>query len=104
VPLIQSKDLIETPGPGQYEPVDKLTKGSINPSWSVSKELRDKNYVRSTQGPGPTSYTIPSKIVEGPQYHLGIKPIINPQKNRTTTGPGHYNPRGQSANISYSLR
>ena len=43
--------------------------------------------------PGPTSYNIPSKLKETPEYGFGLRPFIDPQKNRTTTGPGFYDPK-----------
>ena len=42
----------------------------------------------SNSGPGPGSYTIPTKIQDGPKYILGLKPELNPFKGRTETGPG----------------
>ena len=67
----------------------------------MSKDVRDRNFANS--GPGPGSYTIPSKVEEGPKYILGLKPEINPQKNRTETGPGQYNPKKLYSKISYSI-
>ena len=63
----------------------------------MGKEVKDKIFELS--GPGPGSYQIPSKIVSGPQYILGLKPFIDPQKNRTAPGPGLYDPRRQFSKI-----
>eukprot|EP00347_Sterkiella_histriomuscorum_P010747 403375078 len=100
--FVQSKDIIETPGPGQYEPSVKQTKGKINPSWSLSKDQRDK--LLTSVSPGPGSYVVPSKIQEGPKYILGLKPEINPFKNKTEPGPGLYDPRKSETQFSYSIR
>jgi hypothetical protein len=84
--FIKSKDVLIVPGPGQYSPSVKITKGKINPSWSLTKDQRDKQF--SNTGPGPGHYVVPSKIQEGPQFIMGLKPEINPFKNKTEPGPG----------------
>lgn len=57
----------------------------------MSKDQKDKSFANS--GPGPGSYQIPTKILDGPKYVLGLKPQIDPHKNRTKPGPGLYNPQ-----------
>ena len=58
--FIQSKDLILTPGPGQYSPSVKQTKGTISPQWSQQKQSKDQVFAKNTPGPG--QYVVPSKI------------------------------------------
>ena len=54
-----SKDIILSPGPGQYSPTTKYVHKS-KPNWSISKDAKDK--ALPNNGPGPGSYAIPSKI------------------------------------------
>jgi len=89
--FIKSKDIIETPGPGTYAASKNSLKAAQNPSWSMSKDQRDKNF--SNSGPGPGTYQLKPKITEGPKYILGLKPFLDPHKNRTAPGPGFYNPQ-----------
>ena len=90
------------PGPGQYTPSIKQTKGKINPSWSLSKEQRDKIF--NNTGPAPGQYQIASKIQEGPHYIMGLKPELNPFKNKKNEpGPGHYSPEKMAKKLSYSI-
>jgi hypothetical protein len=54
----------------------------------------DKNKrPRTVAHPGPQDYNLPSKISEHAQYGFGLRPFIDAQKNRTTTGPGFYDPK-----------
>ena len=57
--FIVSKDIILSPGPGQYSPTTKYIHKS-KPNWSISKDAKDK--ALPNNGPGPGSYAIPSKI------------------------------------------
>ena len=59
------------PGPGQNTPKYTQSKGKINPSWSQSKEIRDKVYAPNVPGPG--EYVIPTKVGEAPKYIMGLK-------------------------------
>ncbi len=69
--FIASKDQVQVPGPGQYSPSITLSKGKINPSWTVSKDDRDKKFSQTLPGPG--DYTLPPKIGEAPKYIMGLK-------------------------------
>jgi hypothetical protein len=89
--FIASKDIVEAPGPGQYTPKDSHVKGKINPSWSLSKDERDKKY--GPKHPGPGEYKIPTKIGEAPQYIMGLKLQQNVAKGQEhVPGPANYNP------------
>lgn len=89
------------PGPNKYNPgrTDATSKASKMPSWSCSKASRFDTIKKSTPGPG--SYNIASKGVEGYKYTHISKPNINsellshgitasPFKMRTKPGPGEY--------------
>ena len=79
------------PGPGSYSPSYTLTKGKINPSWTVSKDERSKKFNATIPGPG--DYTIPPKIGDAPKYQMGLKlekDYVKEQK--TLPGPTDYNP------------
>ena len=58
----------------------------------------------STTSPGPGQYQIPSRVSEGPKYILGLKPELNPFKNKTEPGPGLYDPKKPDRQFSYSIR
>ena len=60
--------------------------------WSINKIERNKR-AKTVKHPGPQEYNIPSKIVENPRFIFGLRPFIDPQKCRTTTGPGDYDPK-----------
>jgi hypothetical protein len=47
---------------------------------------------------------LPSKISEHAKYGFGLRPFIDPQKCRTTTGPGFYDPKYFDGNQSISLK
>ncbi len=90
------------PGPGQYSPSVKTTKGKINPAWSLSKDQRDK--ILGNSGPGPGSYLEKSRITDGPKYHLGVKTEYNWVSHKGEPGPGKYDPKKPKEHISYSIR
>jgi len=77
----------------------KTSKTNSQPKWSQSKDLRFKDLGPRTPGPG--SYDIRSKGVEGPYYSTRPKPKIHaellakgitapPYKMTTKPGPGLY--------------
>ena len=99
--FIYEKEVSQVPGPGNYDPSIKQAKGKINPSWSLSKDARDRQFAQNSPGPG--KYEIPSQIKDGPKYIMGLKPELNPFKNRTETGPGQYNPEKLHKKLQYSI-
>ena len=89
--FIASKDQVQVPGPGQYSPSFTLSKGKINPSWTVSKDERSKKF--STTIPGPGDYTLPPEIGEAPKYIMGLKLEKDYVKEqRKLPGPTDYSP------------
>ncbi len=89
--FIASKDVVTYPGPGQYSPSITLSKGKINPSWTVSKDARDHKH--NGPVPGPGDYTIPPKIGEAPKYGMGLKLEKDYVKEmRKIPGPADYSP------------
>lgn len=99
--FVNDKTLAHVPGPSKYNPptTDKTSKTNKMPSWSQSKAARFENFAPKTPGPG--SYEIKSRGVEGPRYTTRCKPGINsellaggltatPFKMRTKPGPGEY--------------
>ena len=86
------KIVTNVPGPGAHDPTDVYTtKQGSSLNWSINKNERHPKS-KSVKHPGPQEYSIPSKIVEKPEYGFGLRPPIDPQKCRTTTGPGFYDP------------
>jgi hypothetical protein len=57
-----SKESLSKPGPGNYDPKLITSKGGIRFGSSTRKPLNDPN-----ASPGPGSYNIPSKMIEGPK-------------------------------------
>lgn len=101
-PFIASKDIVEVPGPGNYTPKDKLSKGRIVPSWSLSKDERDK--LKTGGVPGPGEYTLPTKIGETPKYIMGLKLEPNPTKNKELEpGPASYDPIKSQKTLKYTM-
>lgn len=99
--FVNDKRLGHVPGPNNYDPptTDKTSKTNKMPSWSQSKASRFDDFGPKTPGPG--SYEIKSKGVEGPKFTTRSKPGINaellsggitasPFKMRTKPGPGEY--------------
>jgi len=97
--FVNDKRLAHVPGSNNYDPcsTDKTSKTSKMPSWSCSKASRFESFAPKTPGPG--SYDIPQKGVEGPKFTTRSKPNINaellsggitasPYKMRTKPGPG----------------
>ncbi len=77
--------------PGSYNPIDDFTK-TASQKWGFGTEKRLKaGKDTSTLSPGAGTYTIPSKVSEGPSYGMGIK-----LKDRSASGllknpgPGQY--------------
>ena len=55
--------------------------------------------------PGPGSYTIPEKIVEGPKYVMGMKTIASESlfSGKDVPGPGLYTPNSNAfSTIAFS--
>jgi len=76
------------PGPGQYNPSPMKSKGQIRFGSSTRKGLSETTFT-----PGPGAYTVPSKVNEGPKYHMGIKKEDQSlMYAKTIPGPGAYNP------------
>ena len=90
--FVNDKRLNHVPGPNSYTvpAKDKTTR----PKWSqsVDKRFIDRNY----HTPGPGNYEHRVHTADGPRFTSRPKPFINPFKNRTTTGPGDYNPNVSS--------
>lgn len=60
------------PSSGAYNPDYKVIKSKMS-LWSFgsSKRQQPKGTYMST--PAPTKYNLPSKVVEGPKFHMGLK-------------------------------
>ena len=114
--FVNDNRLNHVPGAGKYDPptTDKTSKTVKVPSWSMSKASRFDNFKPLTPGPG--SYEIKSKGVEGPRFTTRCKPGINaellasglhatPYKMRTKPDPGSYNfpVDGPFKKLSYSM-
>lgn len=57
-----SKEDLSKPGPGNYDPKVPSGKGGIRFGSSTRKPLNDPS-----ASPGPGTYTVPSKVIEGPK-------------------------------------
>ena len=77
------------PSPSLYNPNESFTKTHAA-AWGFGSGLRPSITTNGkNETPGPLAYNIPSKTVEGPAYHMGLKTIdlISPNKNYVP-GPG----------------
>ena len=92
--FVNPKIVTSVPGPGAHEPRDTYTtKEQSISKWSINRIDKNKR-PKSVKQPGPTAYNLNSKIgKEMPEYGFGLRPFIDPQKCRTTTGPGFYDPQ-----------
>jgi hypothetical protein len=73
----------QVPGPGSY--ASPLPKSKSNLVFGTSKR---ETYTKSEDSPGPGSYTIPQKIVEGPLYTMRAKSQTKAEEKYP--GPGEY--------------
>lgn len=83
-----SKESLSKPGPGNYDPKLITSKGGIRFGSSTRKPLNDPN-----ASPGPGSYNIPSKMIEGPKCVITSRKEDPASKlDRSLPGPGQYTP------------
>lgn len=87
------------PSSFNYNPVKDDKKRT--PTWSIGSDCRFKN--RGACGPGPGNYDLRSFISEGPKYSARVKPIVDPFKCKTRTGPADYNPLKSTISVKYSM-
>lgn len=73
-----------------YNPSSSFTKTHAA-AWGFGTSSRPSIGLNAQENPSPLTYVIPSKMVEGPAYHMGIKTtdLISPNKNYIP-GPGQY--------------
>jgi hypothetical protein len=85
-----SREHGSTPGPGNYQP--RLVGGTPTIRFGTSsRDWRDG----SSCTPGPGSYNIPSKVVEGPRHIITPRRVdaVKSQNDRRLPGPGAYSPK-----------
>ena len=104
----------DTPGMGQYNPKDKITKKTIPDfkliffllSFSKTKKYND----RPSETPGPREYEIDVKKSQTPQYAFpknkkesSIQDKIS--QSMSVPGPGNYNPKNENHNkkVGYTM-
>jgi hypothetical protein len=92
-----SRDHLSTPGPGNYQP--KIAGGV--PSIGFGTSSRDGR-AGSSSTPGPGSYNIPSKVIEGPRHIITPRriDIARTQNDKYIPGPGAYTPRVECSKIT----
>lgn len=80
-----------------------MSKGKINPSWSLSKDERDRVHTAGGN-PGPGEYKIPTKLGEAPHYYMGLKLERNFTKDKLAEpGPGKYDPIKSQTTLKYTM-
>lgn len=79
------------PEPGQYDPSISFTKLK-SVAWGFGTSTRPMTLNKSSSIPGPDLYNIPSKVIEGPKFVIGVRPntSMNAQRDQIP-GPGKYN-------------
>ncbi|OMJ74800.1 hypothetical protein SteCoe_26216 [Stentor coeruleus] len=82
------------PGPGAYKVV--VPKSSVN---SVFCNAKRENYMKNIDSPGPGSYKIPEKIIEGPVFSMRPKPELKGKDK--APGPGQYEVKSLDKNLSH---
>lgn len=75
------------PSPFDYNPTDMFVK-THSAAWGFGTSSRPSLNNKKNDIPGPNSYSIPSKIVEGPKYVIGGRTSVD--KIDDKPGPGQY--------------
>jgi hypothetical protein len=87
--LVFKKQMEFRPAPTVYNPKDSFTK-TQTAAWGFGSSKRPSIESRSlVQTPAPGVYTVPSRMTDGPKYHIGgrTKDVINEIKD-FVPGPG----------------
>ena len=76
--FVNKKQMTIVPAPGYVFPNDVFSTKHLRPiSSSINRNDRYRQE-RESKRPGPTSYNLPSKLIEKPQYVFGLRPFIDP--------------------------
>jgi hypothetical protein len=78
--------------PGTYNPNITFTKQKSS-EWRFGSESRPGMVPKGQEKvPGPDSYTLPSRITEGPMSSMHAKTdLVDKEKKKNVPGPGAYN-------------
>ena len=104
--LKTSANAKHVPGPGTHHPKDD-TSAKAAPKWVFGTGKRPAlNQPTASKKLGPGAYEYNSKIVESPQYSMGL---INHKARKYTSiapGPGTYQPNhdNKEVSIQYTMR
>ena len=83
------------PPPGSYDPDFSAAKNK-SPNWGFGSSKRGELTVGKNCAPSMQSYNIPSKMVEGSKWSLGLKldnqGALSASGKKQVPGPGNYNP------------
>ena len=98
-----SKSTRINPGPGAYAPRGDRYKNS--PHWGLGSAKRaDLANTQNKFVPGPSAYSLKSKVGEGPKYFMGEKTGTGAiGGNKCNPGPGAYSPTKQTDGAKYSM-
>lgn len=83
--IVKEKENQNKPGPSNYKPSDNFVKTHAA-SWRFGTSSRPSLSQDRGQLPGPNKYNIPSKMIEGPKYVMGVKTSLD--KIDDIPGPG----------------
>ena len=79
------------PGPNIYNPkTDAVMKTMAKTSLGFGKKY--DLALPSSKGPGPGSYALPNRAIEGPKFVMGSKLKSTLERNIDVPGPGEYQP------------
>ena len=73
--------------------------------YRIGSAPRNKFEEAQKSVPGPGTYDIPDKSIEGPKYHLGLKTSFSSAEvaMKQVPGPGCYSPNSNAfSNFSFS--
>ena len=85
------------PGPGKYNPKEKMTKMASS-AWVIGTEQQRPGSIHKSPGPGQYSPNEQNKVLKSPSYRIGTSQRMDfTQKdgNRAKPGPGNYTPKTQ---------
>lgn len=90
--------------PGTYNPNSSATKLKAS-EWRFGTEQRPSMVQKGLEKvPGPNVYSLPSKLVEGPQCSMHAKTdLVDQVKKKNIPGPGTYNLQ-DSPNMNHSIQ
>jgi len=103
--FVNKREITIVPGPGYVYPKDDISSKRTRPMTRSLHKIDRYQRFKNNNWPGPQEYnlTISGTKPNEKKYSFGLRPHINPMKNRTMTGPGDYDPKLNHLRTSASI-